>query len=326
MSSALIDFEVVMAAARSGIPIRNVYFEIPNPNLGNKEKLQFLRWQVFLSKALHICLSDTEGQNHMDKILLQREDGSYCVNIHSVCVAILHATCQCTRKFNIHVIFILDIINAAIPAYMAGFPSGAYYVFCYFCVITINLIYFAVMLHILYAGVKEMERKNSIASILDKMIRLHDYNTKANIRLGAAADESVITSEIKTIQQLICENTEMIRLSNCETDSRGNCSQTTKHLLPPKSPYADIQEALFDTTEGVYPKNSSISDGSIEVEGSLLEDFHIPQVELVQYNSNFVTWMQCRKILHNFGHRYSVRLSSYVGALCKCICFLDNAW
>ena len=325
ITSAVVNFEIVVAAARSGIPIRNVYFEIPNPNLGNKEKLQFLRWQVFLSKALHICLCDTEGQNHMDKILLQREDGSYCVNIHSVCVAIVHATCQCSSPVGRKAIILLAVFNATIPAYMTEWPYGRPRLFCYLSILILNLVFFWIMLTILFAGIKEMERKSHIASILDTMLRLHDHNMKANIRVGAATDEGVVTREIKMIQDLLAENAEMIRLSSVARSaneygaisnalfSNSQCSGVTESLLDTDGEFEGNVVTASAVSYPQDPKEGSLSDSSLE--GSDLSDFHIPQLELLEYSNNFVSWMQCRKILHNFGHRFSIRLSIYVGKM-----------
>jgi hypothetical protein len=63
-----------------------------------------------------------------------------------------------------------------------------------------------------------------------------------------------------------------------------------------------------------FPTNSSsLSDSSVEIPGSSMEDFHFPQIELVEYSDNFTTWMQCRKILHNFGYRFSFRLNALLG-------------
>jgi hypothetical protein len=51
---------------------------------------------------------------------------------------------------------------------------------------------------------------------------------------------------------------------------------------------------------------------SIKPEGWDISDMHIPRLDLT-HNSNYIVWMQCRTILHNFGHRYRFRLDIYNG-------------
>ena len=415
----MINLEIVVAGARAGIALRDIYFEISDPRLGQKETLQLLRWQVFLSKALHIPLTDpadTHAETTMHHILVHQADGSYRVNIHSVCVAIVHATCQCSKKgrnVGFKYILLLALGNTAIPACMAEQPNTLRAGFFVFSVLFMNLIYYTVMLNILYAAVQEIKRKSCFADILESMIRLHDYNLKANVRFGAGGkntDDRVITSEIKTIQDLICENTDMIRLSS------GGCAQCVKEegevqeevelpqtlrtsLLSHTSPcdggnlkralstarHSEISAALLDSETGddvltdpdsdssdsesstdpvleevadvesamgtlrehhtstanthphmqLLPKgddiagamsfyfhsNSSLTeDSSVDVPDSNMADFHFPQIEFLQYKDNFTTWMQCLKILHNFGYRFSFRLNALVGKLSLNMC------
>jgi hypothetical protein len=353
MTSSMIYLEIVIAGARSGIPLRETYFEIADPDIGMKEKLQLLRWQVFLSKALHIPLNDAYDEHHehrMSKILVRRSDGSYRVSIHSVCVAIVHATSQCQKSIGQRFITLLALLNTAIPAYMTDLPSSKMDVTFYISILSINLIYYVVMLNILYGAVQEMTRKSCFSDILESMIRLHDYNLKANVRFGGgggSTDDRVITSEIKTIQDLICENTDMIRLSTCgenDQDCKGVAlraslltSQTGKPSNDrPSSTYVntigdsdnDYDEdgvLNMDLESGVSEKpslfgyygfssGSSLTDDStVSVPGSSMDDFHFPQIELLKYSDNFTTWMQCRKILHNFGYRFSFRLNALLG-------------
>jgi hypothetical protein len=381
ISSSMINLEIVIAGARSGIPLRDIFFEISNPNIGDKEKLQLLRWQVFLSRALHIPMSDP-GDMHSDgrmtKVLVRQSDGSYRVNIHSVCVAIVHATCQCSRTAGQKIVLLLAVVNTAIAGYMAERPVGRQDVAYVVCVLAMNLIYYTVMLNILYAAVQEMHRKSCFSDILESMIRLHDYNLKANVRFGGggkSTDDRMITSEIKTIQDLIFENTDMIRLSSCSCDEGGGGEEgrgvaLRASLLAPgvargstggqgqrqsqggrresrgAGMFSDIAESLAEggaeltetDTDGpsssssssssqggaseepsflsfYFPNDSSISsaDSSVEMPGSTMADFHFPQIELLQYSDNFTTWMQCRKILHNFGYRFSFRLNALIG-------------
>lgn len=386
ISSSMINLEIVVAGARSGIPLRDIYFEIADPNIGQKETLQLLRWQVFLSKALHIPLTDPKdmhSQTHMNKILILQKDGSYRVNIHSVCVAIVHATCQCSRSVGRKFIVALALLNTAIPAVISDQPRSRNDVCFFVAILAMNLIYYTVMLNILYAAVQEMNRKSCFSNILESMIRLHDYNLKANVRLkggGNATDDRMITSEIKTIQELICENTDMIRLSTCgDCKADGSCKtdddkkvELRASLLSPaardanrstsrgnNSIYSDIEATLLENIDGdgdtdpdsdtddtdiespplsqvessggsggsgggshllsyYFPSstNSFGSESSVEIPGSTMEDFHFPQIELLHYNDNFTTWMQCRKILHNFGYRFSFRLNALLGTCC----------
>jgi hypothetical protein len=262
----------------------------------------------------------------------------------------VHATSQCQKSIGQRFITLLALLNTAIPAYMTDLPSSKMDVTFYISILSINLIYYVVMLNILYGAVQEMTRKSCFSDILESMIRLHDYNLKANVRFGGgggSTDDRVITSEIKTIQDLICENTDMIRLSTCgenDQDCKGVAlraslltSQTGKPSNDrPSSTYVntigdsdnDYDEdgvLNMDLESGVSEKpslfgyygfssGSSLTDDStVSVPGSSMDDFHFPQIELLKYSDNFTTWMQCRKILHNFGYRFSFRLNALLG-------------
>ena len=348
----MINLEVVVAGARAGIPLRDIYFEIPNPNLGNKERLQILRWQVFLSKALQIPLNEPSAihaENSMNKILVRQKDGSYRVCIHNVCVAIFHATCQCGSRIGYHIIMVLSVLNAAIPGYMADNPSNTIEIVYFSCILFMNFSYYMVMLTILHAAVREMHRKSCLSDIMQCMIRLHDYNLKANVRFGSggpATDERMITSEIKTIQDMITENTDMIRLSSYGENGRmsedrraalrsslisnaNSEKQSNSVFSVDKSDDCDvdIEDPHFtddgDDSNVRYSftgiSSSITSEGSVEVPGSTIADFHFPQIAVLQYSNNFTTWMQCRQILQNFGYRFSVRLNALIG---NCSLFL----
>ena len=262
--------------------------------------------------------------------------------------------CDCSRNMSVwassigyKTIFLLSLLNASIPGFMADPPKNQVDVLYFICISSMNFVFYLVMLTILYAAVKEMHRKSCFSDILQCMIRLHDYNLKANVRLGGGGtttDDRMITSEIKTIQDLIRENTDMIRLSSDADEDLQDSLRTSlisssgignqvRKTFSIEDSFENVQEdpetqsqsdanGTMDDIDGygsqftfVELHSSLTSDGSVEVPGSSMADFHFPQIDFLQYSDNFTTWMQCRQILQDFGYRFNVRLSALIGEL-----------
>ena len=331
MRTELLQYEMLVAAARSGIRLEYSYFVIPNPHNGELERLQFERWQLFLCKtlAMNCSLTGSSFGEHFS----QMADGSYRVRLHSVATASMLAACQCKGTSNGFLLCVaFAIINTAIPLLMRfcvshhrfSPGSSAEVVLYYTCTSFLNLFMFVALMSFLYGAVLDVVRRFLLSDVLQHLIRLVDIDLRPKLRMEAVPMDKTEHRQMekKLIRRALQFSQPLWKGSPNDTcganDVEANAMDKREYLLSrEKSQEGYVSKSSQDWSPHYredVPTRGMYSESLEPFATDVLQDQLVPQLDLT-IPSNYTAFLQCRKMLHNFGFRVRFRLDTYTGAV-----------
>lgn len=316
----ILQYEMLVAATRCGIRLDNSYFVIANPNSGDHQRLQFERWQLFLSKTLSSNCCET-GPCFSDHFSLT-SDGSYRVRLHSVAMAAMLAACSCENHRWVFLLNIgLALVNAAIPLVMrygqigcdqpTPGSSGEVLLF-YSATSLLTVTYFVALLTFIYGAMIDVIRRFLLSDVLQHLIRLVDIDLRPQLRFEAVPTDG--TSHRQTEKKLIRE-------AYLFSGQRFSSHSKDRHVMAIVDGSSTCDEKLLaveqgDASNGIYDADSSVkrmySESLEPFSRDALAGLCVPQLDL-QVPANYTALVQCRKMLHSFGFRVRFRLDTYTG-------------
>jgi hypothetical protein len=330
----ILQYEMLVAATRCGIRLDTSYITIANPKSGDHERLQFERWQLFLTKSLSSNCCES-GPCFSDHFTLT-SDGSYKVRLHSVAMAAMLAACSCEHHHWVQYLNIcLAIANAAIPLAMRYGKIGCdqpspglsgEVMLYYTCSSLLNTIYFVALLSFIYGALVDVIRRFLLSDVLQHLIRLVDIDLRPQLRLEAVPTDG--STHRKTEKKLL-------RDAFFHTGQRFSSHSRDRQVLSVVQDNGDggvYEEKLLGAVErgelyeggsrdydaegygGDSPVRRMYSESLEPFSQDALANLYVPQLDL-QVPANYTAFVQCRKMLHSFGFRVRFRLDTYTGMM-----------
>lgn len=336
LSAEILSYEMLVAAARTGVKLQSSYFVIPNPRAGDHERLQFERWQIFLSRISSSGCCTLTGESFGDHFT-QTPDGSYRVGLHSVAMSAMLAATSCEHGTSASILNVsAAVINALIPLVMRYGRIGCddptpgsslEVVLFYFCATFLNLIYFVALLTFLNGAILDVVRRFLVMDVMQHLIRQVDIDLRPKLRIQAVPNDP--TPHRETEKKLLRHallfsdwppSSASVNSKVQYASSEGEPDSSIDHEVGVDRKIEDLTSKLLrsshtDDKRGGEPDTLRMYSESLEPFSlEALGDLHIPQLDL-SIPTNYTAFVQCRKVLHNFGFRIRFRLDTYTGSV-----------
>lgn len=321
------EHELLTAAARLGLNLRDYHFVIPSPDAGENESMQFARWKYLLAIDSPIVNGEIRG-------LHRQPDGTYRVRTDRLCVALVKSTANSELITAVRYgILVLAIINAGIPLWCSTNYSWSKWRFVFFTVsFYLNLMLSLAILSFVQAAFMDFYRRMQFANALQSLIRPSDINACVNVRIKTKDTDMTKGIRRMTMPKAPTSLRSSVLGSSSALNRDGGSpiaglsgSSGGLHKSPSEMSLVDEDDDIgFIDIDGVRVMDAIDEDNEIislaSVDGSQVYysdgfqcDHQLPKLDL-QYAENYLSWCITRSILRDFGLRFQFRLQIYNGS------------
>jgi hypothetical protein len=318
LGEGIVEHELLTAAARLGVNLRDYHFSIASPDDGENESVQFMRWK-------HLLAVDSPVVNGEVRGLHRQADGTYRVRADRLCVSIVKSTASsgmidAVRFF----IVILAFVNAGIPLWTSRNITWSRWRVVFSVVsFYLNLMLSIAIFSFVQAAFMDFYRRLQFANALQALIRPSDINACVNVRIKTRG-----TDMLKSIRHVTSQGALRSGGLGSSSSLLDMAQAHEPNVGIPKSPSENSLVDEDDDIGFVDIDGMRVSDAKDEADEIISVasvdrspryysdgfqcDRQLPRLEL-QCAENYLSWCITRCILRDFGLRFQFRLLIYNG-------------
>jgi hypothetical protein len=320
LGEGVAEHELLTAAARLGVNLRDYHFTIASPDAGENESVQFMRWKYLLAADSPVVNGEVRG-------LHRQRDGTYRVRADRLCVALVKSTANkgmiaAVRLF----IVILAFVNAGIPLWTSRHTTWSQWLVIFTVVsFYLNLMLSIAIFSFVQASFMDFYRRLQFANALQALIRPSDINASVNVRIKTTGTD--ILNSIRRVASAgpgrnggWGSSSSLPDVNNANTPTNGMHKSPSETSLVEEDDdigFVDIDgmrviDAIDEDHEII--STASIDKSQVYYCDGFQCDHQLPRLDL-QCAENYLSWCVTRCILRDFGLRFQFRLQIYNGMI-----------